>query len=102
MNALSVGSIVRCRNREWIILPSPDENLLLLRPLTDKGKISFNSKLQRKIDRLKQGGYLKVLQGPSRRMGKRETPYEILSIRFPAAPFGKERRSLSGRKGHKR
>ena len=34
MNGLSVGSIIRCRNREWIILPSPDENLILLRPLT--------------------------------------------------------------------
>ncbi len=34
MNGISVGSIVRCRNREWIILPSPDENLILLRPLT--------------------------------------------------------------------
>lgn len=34
MQGLSVGSIVRCRNREWIVLPSPDENLMLLRPLT--------------------------------------------------------------------
>ena len=34
MNGLSIGSIVRCRNREWVILPSPDENLILLRPLT--------------------------------------------------------------------
>ena len=34
MAGLSVGSLVRCRNREWVILPSPDENLLLLRPLT--------------------------------------------------------------------
>jgi len=38
MNGLSVGSIVRCRNREWIILPSPDENLILLRPLTGSDK----------------------------------------------------------------
>ncbi|NWG04893.1 MAG: hypothetical protein HXY44_18725 [Syntrophaceae bacterium] len=38
MNSLSVGSIVRCRNREWIILPSPDENLILLRPLTGSDK----------------------------------------------------------------
>ena len=29
MQSLSVGSIVRCRNREWILLPSPDENLAL-------------------------------------------------------------------------
>ena len=28
MQSLSVGSVVRCRNREWIILPSPDENLV--------------------------------------------------------------------------
>jgi len=34
MNSLTVGSIIRCRNREWVILPSPDENLILLRPLT--------------------------------------------------------------------
>lgn len=38
MNSLSVGSIVRCRNREWVILPSSDENLLLLRPLTGSEK----------------------------------------------------------------
>ena len=38
MQSLSAGSIVRCRNREWIILPSPDENLLLLRPLTGSEK----------------------------------------------------------------
>ncbi|OPY37361.1 MAG: ATP-dependent helicase HepA [Methanoregula sp. PtaU1.Bin051] len=30
----SIGSIVRCRNREWIVVPSPDENVALLRPLT--------------------------------------------------------------------
>ncbi len=28
-DVLSVGSIVRCRNREWVILPSLDENLVL-------------------------------------------------------------------------
>lgn len=38
MDSLSVGSIVRCRNREWVILPSSDENLLLLRPLTGSEK----------------------------------------------------------------
>lgn len=38
MNDLSVGSIVRCRNREWVLLPSPDENLYLLRPLTGSDK----------------------------------------------------------------
>jgi len=31
--------------------------------LVDKGKISFDSRLQRKIDRLKQEGYLKVFLG---------------------------------------
>jgi SNF2 family DNA or RNA helicase len=30
----SVGSIVKCRNREWVVIPSNDENLLMLRPLT--------------------------------------------------------------------
>jgi len=38
MDSLSPGSIVRCRNREWIILPSPDENLILLRLLTGSDK----------------------------------------------------------------
>jgi superfamily II DNA or RNA helicase len=33
MGALSVGSIVRCRNREWIVLPSPNQDIYLLRPL---------------------------------------------------------------------
>ncbi len=28
-----VGSLVRCREREWVVLPSPDPDLLLLRPL---------------------------------------------------------------------
>jgi superfamily II DNA or RNA helicase len=38
MSDLSVGSIVHCRNREWILLPSSDENLYLLRPLTGSDK----------------------------------------------------------------
>jgi superfamily II DNA or RNA helicase len=38
MSDLSVGSIVRCRNREWVLLPSSDENLYLLRPLTGSDK----------------------------------------------------------------
>ena len=33
MDNLSVGSIVRCRGREWVVLPS-DSEILLLRPLT--------------------------------------------------------------------
>lgn len=33
MGAISVGLIVKCRNREWVVLPSPDEELYLLRPL---------------------------------------------------------------------
>ena len=32
--AMSPGSIVTCRNREWVLLPSDQEDLLLLRPLT--------------------------------------------------------------------
>jgi hypothetical protein len=31
---MNPGSIVRCRNREWVLLPSDDPELLLLRPLT--------------------------------------------------------------------
>lgn len=34
MNKYSVGSLVNFRGREWLILPSPDEELLNLRPLT--------------------------------------------------------------------
>ena len=33
MGAVSVGSIVKCRGREWVVLPSEDEELYLLRPL---------------------------------------------------------------------
>jgi hypothetical protein len=31
---MSPGSIVTCRNREWVLLPSDQESLLFLRPLT--------------------------------------------------------------------
>ncbi len=31
---MTPGSIVQCRNREWVLLPSDQENLLRLRPLT--------------------------------------------------------------------
>ncbi|MGO9200832.1 MAG: hypothetical protein ACLQM8_09870 [Limisphaerales bacterium] len=31
---MTPGSIVQCRNREWVLLPSPQGDLLLLRPLT--------------------------------------------------------------------
>jgi SNF2 family DNA or RNA helicase len=31
---ITPGSIVQCRNREWVLLPSDQEILLLLRPLT--------------------------------------------------------------------
>jgi len=33
-NALTIGSIVRCREREWVVLPSTDPEVLMLRPLT--------------------------------------------------------------------
>jgi superfamily II DNA or RNA helicase len=33
MGAVSVGSIVKCRGREWVVLPSEDDELYLLRPL---------------------------------------------------------------------
>lgn len=31
---MSPGSIVTCRNRDWVLLPSDQDDLLLLRPLT--------------------------------------------------------------------
>ncbi len=34
MSLLSVGTIIRCRNREWVVLPSENEDLLRLRPLS--------------------------------------------------------------------
>jgi len=34
LQTMAPGSIVQCRNREWVLLPSDQENLLLLRPLT--------------------------------------------------------------------
>lgn len=33
MARFTVGSLVRCREREWVVLPSADDDLLLLRPL---------------------------------------------------------------------
>lgn len=33
MQAFKVGSLVKCREREWIVLPSYNEKLLMLRPL---------------------------------------------------------------------
>src|SRR5947209_12674441 len=33
MPAISIGSVVRCRNREWVVLPSSSDELFLLRPL---------------------------------------------------------------------
>jgi superfamily II DNA or RNA helicase len=31
---MNPGSIVRCRNRDWVLLPNDDDNVYLLRPLT--------------------------------------------------------------------
>ena len=33
-SAYEIGSLVRLRGREWVVLPSSDENLLALKPLT--------------------------------------------------------------------
>jgi superfamily II DNA or RNA helicase len=33
MSRFTVGSLVRCREREWVVLPSAQDELLLLRPL---------------------------------------------------------------------
>jgi superfamily II DNA or RNA helicase len=33
-NPLPIGSIVRARGREWVLIPSPDPHVALLRPLT--------------------------------------------------------------------
>jgi len=34
MTEAGIGSIVKCRNREWVVIPSDDDQLTLLRPLT--------------------------------------------------------------------
>jgi superfamily II DNA or RNA helicase len=34
MGGVNIGCIVHCRNREWVVLPSPQEEIFLLRPLT--------------------------------------------------------------------
>lgn len=34
MSVYSVGSIVKCRGREWVVLPSEEKDVLSLRPLT--------------------------------------------------------------------
>ena len=34
MSHFMIGSLVRCREREWVVMPSADEDLLLLRPLS--------------------------------------------------------------------
>jgi len=38
MDESGIGSIVKCRNREWVIVPSQDEHITLLRPLTGSEK----------------------------------------------------------------
>jgi len=38
MTEASIGSIVKCRNREWVVIPSDDDHLTLLRPLTGSEK----------------------------------------------------------------
>jgi hypothetical protein len=47
---MTPGSIVQCRNREWVLLPSDQEDLLLLRPLTgatDEGLLITRELLDR-------------------------------------------------------
>jgi hypothetical protein len=34
MTSMKPGCIVRCRNRDWVLLPSDDEEVFSLRPLT--------------------------------------------------------------------
>ena len=43
----TTGNIVKVRNRQWVVLPSQDENLILLKPLggTDKESIGIFNKL---------------------------------------------------------
>lgn len=38
MTDASIGSIVKCRNREWVVIPSDNDQLTLLRPLTGSEK----------------------------------------------------------------
>ena len=34
MGTITVGDVVRCRNREWVVLPPQEEDVYLLRPLS--------------------------------------------------------------------
>ncbi len=47
MGAIAVGSIVKCRGREWVVLPVDDEEVYLLRPLagTEQEVIGIHSRL---------------------------------------------------------
>lgn len=47
MAAHTIGSVVRCRNREWVVLPSSDEDVYQLRPLagSEEEIIGIHSRL---------------------------------------------------------
>lgn len=49
MSLYSVGSIVRCREREWVVVPSEQNDLILLRPLagTDQEECGIHLPLAR-------------------------------------------------------
>lgn len=60
MSAISVGSIVRCRNREWIVLPSSNDEIYLLRPLagTDQEVCGIHRRLaEAGLDRIEPASF---------------------------------------------
>jgi hypothetical protein len=59
---VSPGSIVRFRNRDWVVLPSDDAQILLLRPLTGTSLDTFPFPAE-ECRRSANGG-LEALQGP--------------------------------------
>src|SRR5690242_12284858 len=55
MSAISVGSIVKCRGREWVVLPSDDDEIFILRPLagSEQEKIGIHHRLHNlNLDRI--------------------------------------------------
>src|SRR4051812_10660272 len=60
MGAIAVGSIVKCRGREWVVLPVEDEEVYLLRPLagTEQEVIGIHSRLQNLgLDRIEPAAF---------------------------------------------
>lgn len=106
-NFLSVGSIVRTRNREWVVLPSDNKDLLILKPLGGSEKEISGIYLPLNVDKIEDATFpnpdpsklsdltsIKLLRdafrlsfrsgaGPFRSMGRisvRPRPYQFVPL----------------------